>query len=213
MYNCWRVRCARVPLWNQVSSEEMRDLLLMKANLLRSMIEIIAMQLFELFLQAVSSRLWCELASGNGKWAQIHILGIYSKYYLLILLLLILLNLHQVHKILLSRASNFQEQICFSATGTQKRLEGGRTQGAVLVLLSYLWGDIFLFWHSYFWPFYSHVFELRSEMTFYFFFVYCLTIACVSQVNCSCEYLRPHLLSSSGVKFPEPSRLLLRILF
>ena len=67
MYNCWRVRCARVPLWNQVSSEEMRDLLLMKANLLQSMIEIIVMQLFELVSQAVSSRLWCELASRNGE--------------------------------------------------------------------------------------------------------------------------------------------------
>ena len=150
----------------------LRLLFIMTVVLLRSYCNILSMNsvwLFELFLQAVSSRLWCELASGNGKWAQIHILGIYSKYYLLILLLLILLNLHQVHKILLSRASNFQEQICFSATGTQKRLEVGRTQGAVLVLLSYLWGDIFLFWHSYFWPFYSHVFELRSEMTFYFF--------------------------------------------
>ena len=67
MYNCWRVCCSGVPLWNQVSSEEMRDLLLMKANLLQSMIEIIAMQLFELVSQAVSSRLWCKLASGNGE--------------------------------------------------------------------------------------------------------------------------------------------------
>ena len=43
MYNCWRVRCSRVPLWNQVSCEEMlRLLLIMTVNLLRSIIEIIA---------------------------------------------------------------------------------------------------------------------------------------------------------------------------
>ena len=92
-----------------------------------------------------------------------------------IFLVFIQSNLHQVREILLSRASYFQEQICFSATGTQKRLEVGRAQGAVLVLLSYLWGDIFLF--------HLHAFHHSIVMVTcsFFWHMYCFTIAFVMQ--------------------------------